>query len=89
MKRFAAWCAVVVCLWAGPPDPKKAGMDAERLALSDPVEKYLPEFRPLKRTWRPITIRDLLTHTAGVNMPEMICNIMSTLDLTLADAVSY
>jgi CubicO group peptidase (beta-lactamase class C family) len=64
-------------------------MEEGRLALSDPVEKYLPEFRPLKRTWRPITIRDLLTHTSGVNTPEMIRNIMSTLDLRLAEAVSY
>ncbi|MGA2328915.1 MAG: serine hydrolase domain-containing protein [Bryobacteraceae bacterium] len=164
MKRFVALCAAAVCLWAAPPDPKKAGMDAEqlalipvrmksfvnqgtlagavtlvarhgvvarldavgyrdlenrepmrsdsifqimsmtkpvtavgvmmlmeegRLALSDPVEKYLPEFLPLKRTWRPFTIRDLLTHTAGVNTPEMIHNIMSTFGATLADAVSY
>jgi CubicO group peptidase (beta-lactamase class C family) len=164
MKRSLALFAAVVCLWAAPPDPKKAGMDAGRLALipvrmksfvdqgtlpgavtlvarhgvvarldavgrqnleekkpmrtdsifqimsmtkpvtavgimmlmeegrlalSEPVEKYLPEFRPLKRTWRPITIRDLLTHTSGVNTPEMIHNIMSTLDLTLAEAVSY
>ncbi|MGC9972279.1 MAG: serine hydrolase domain-containing protein [Bryobacteraceae bacterium] len=164
MKRSLALLAAVVCLLAAPPEPKKPGMDAERLALipvrlksfvdqgtlpgavtlvarhgvvarldavgyrnleekkpmrtdsifqimsmtkpvtavgimmlmeegrlalSDPVEKYLPEFRPLKSTWRPITIRDLLTHTSGVNTPEMIRNIMSTLDLTLAEAVSY
>jgi len=50
-----------------------------RLSLSDPVEKYLPEFKgmwlvesqdgdktlTLKRPSRPITIRDLLTHTSG------------------------
>jgi len=164
MKRSLALLAAVECLLAAPPEPKKPGMDAERLALipvrlksfvdqgtlpgavtlvarhgvvarldavgyrnleekkpmrtdsifqimsmtkpvtavgimmlmeegrlalSDPVEKYLPEFRPLKSTWRPITIRDLLTHTSGVNTPEMIRNIMSTLDLTLAEAVSY
>lgn len=164
MKRSLALLAAVVCLWAAPPDPKRTGMDAQRLALipvrmkafvdqgtlpgavtlvarhgivarldavgyqnfeekkpmrtdsifqimsmtksvtavgimmlmeegrlalSDSVEKYLPEFRPLKRTWRPITIRDLMTHTSGVNTPEMIRNIMSTLDLTLAEAVSY
>ena len=64
-------------------------MEDGRLALSDPVEKYLPEFRQLRSDYRPITIRDLLTHTAGVNTPEIARNIMSTLDLTLAEAVSY
>jgi len=53
-----------------------------RLALTDPVEKHLPEFRglqvisardagggiTLKRPSRLITIRDLLTHTSG--LPE-------------------
>lgn len=35
-----------------------------RVALNDPVSKYLPEFAPKK-----ITLRDMLTHTSG--MPEM------------------
>jgi CubicO group peptidase (beta-lactamase class C family) len=52
------------------------------LALNDPVERYLPEFRGqmmiaskeqdrvvLQKPSRRITIRDLLTHTSG--MPEM------------------
>lgn len=51
-----------------------------KLALTDPVEKHLPEFRnqwmiaerdgdrsrTLKRPQRPITIRDLMTHTSGM-----------------------
>lgn len=50
-----------------------------RLSVADPVEKYLPEFRgmwmiasqskdemSLKRPTRPITIRDLLTHSSGL-----------------------
>src|SRR5882672_5939323 len=50
-----------------------------RLALSDPVEKYLQEFRgmwvidardrstrTLNRPSRPITIHDLMTHTSGM-----------------------
>src|SRR5215216_4280462 len=50
-----------------------------RLLISDPVGKYLPEFREttvavpkqgggyeVVKAKRPITIRDLLTHTAGV-----------------------
>ncbi len=57
-------------------------MEEGRLALSDPVEKHLPEFRSqwmiesqsadgksrtLKRPSRAITIRDLLTHTSGMS----------------------
>src|SRR5882724_5533542 len=55
-------------------------MEEGKLALNDPVEKHLPEFRSqwmiesqdsgksrrLKRPPRPITIRDLLTHTSGM-----------------------
>lgn len=57
-------------------------MEDGLLALTDPVEKHLPEFRgqmmiasqdgdrmTVKKPSRPITIRDLLTHTSG--MPEM------------------
>src|SRR5881628_1950731 len=57
-------------------------MEEGKLALGDPVEKHLPEFRSqwmiesqsadrksraLKRPSRPITIRDLLTHTSGMS----------------------
>lgn len=51
-----------------------------KLSIADPVEKHLPEFRDmrmivsqskeamsLKRPARPITIRDLLTHSSGLN----------------------
>lgn len=57
-------------------------MEDGLLALTDPVQNYLPEFRgqmmiasrdkdsvTLTKPQRPITIRDLLTHTSG--MPEM------------------
>jgi CubicO group peptidase (beta-lactamase class C family) len=50
-----------------------------KLSVEDPVEKYLPEFKGqtlidkkdgdhviLKKPPRPITIRDLLTHTSGL-----------------------
>lgn len=53
--------------------------DEQKLRFSDPVEKYLPEFRQqwmtqeataerrvLVRPSRPITIFDLLTHTSGM-----------------------
>jgi CubicO group peptidase (beta-lactamase class C family) len=54
--------------------------DAGKLNVEDPVEKYLPEFKgqwlikekttntlTLTRPARPITLRDLLTHTAGLS----------------------
>src|SRR5687767_335605 len=47
-----------------------------RLVLNDPVEKYLPEFngqmlrddstKELRRPSRPISVRDLMTHTSGL-----------------------
>ena len=54
-------------------------VDDGKLAFDDPVEKFLPEFRKqwliseqtpdrrvLVRPSRPITLRDLLTHTSGL-----------------------
>lgn len=55
-------------------------LEEGRLRLSDPVEQYVPEFRDqlvvdkregekvltTKTPSRPITIRDLLTHTSGI-----------------------
>lgn len=53
--------------------------DEGKLSVDDPVEKHLPEFKgqwlvseraketlALKRPSRPITLRDLLTHTSGL-----------------------
>ena len=53
--------------------------DDGRLSFNDPVEKYLPEFRDmwvageqtaqqrvLVKAARPITLRDLMTHTSGL-----------------------
>ncbi len=77
-----------------------------KLALNDPVEKHLPEFRgqwmidgaatdktrALKRPPRPITIRDLMTHTSGMltlpppGMGEI--GFYRNMNKTLADAVS-
>jgi CubicO group peptidase (beta-lactamase class C family) len=54
-------------------------LEEGKLRLSDPVSKYLPTFarttvatrsdtgRVIARASRPITIRDLLTHTAGIS----------------------
>lgn len=72
-------------------------MEEGALGLTDPVEKYLPEFRSpwmiaskgdetttLKRPSRPVTIRDLLTHTHGLDEPAL-----PVLDSTLAGNVAY
>jgi len=65
--------------------------DEGKLSVEDPVEKHLPEFKGqwmvaargkdtlmLKRPARPITLRDLLTHTSGianVEPPRPTCSL--------------
>lgn len=71
-----------------------------RLRLHDRVEDHLPEFRgqmviaseengvrTLRRPSRPITIRDLMTHTSGLGPAAPgIGDIMVRMDRTLAEA---
>jgi len=71
-----------------------------KLRLHDPVEDHLPEFRgqmvvvseengvrTLRKPSRPITIRDLMTHTSGVGPAAPgIGDIMVRMDRTLAEA---
>jgi CubicO group peptidase (beta-lactamase class C family) len=77
------------------------------LALSDPVQKFLPGFAQIKlqvkaaeseqgsdlnevrKPPRPITIRDLLTHTSGMGggYPEGFQELFNKRDRTLAEAV--
>ena len=72
------------------------------LSTSDPVEMHLPEFRGqrviveqdearmvLAKPQRPITIRDLLTHTSGMplNPPEGIKELHGSLHKTLNETV--
>jgi CubicO group peptidase (beta-lactamase class C family) len=74
-----------------------------KVALVDPVEKYLPEFRGqqviaergadgsrrLRKPTRPITVRDLLMHTSGMipNPPPGLDGLYQRLDKSLAEAV--
>jgi CubicO group peptidase (beta-lactamase class C family) len=66
-------------------------MEDGRLQLADPVEAYLPDFRPPgvataaregpARSWRldaarPITLHDLLTHSSGLVYGERSSNTM-------------
>jgi len=75
-----------------------------KLALRDPVEQYLPEFRGQRVAAKvgpdsarmstpdhPITIRDLLTHTAGIQdpAPAEIHDYQQLLNVPLADVVRH
>lgn len=76
--------------------------DEGKLAVEDPVEKHLPEFRgqmvvsarsgdtvTLKKSPRPITVRDLLTHTSGLRsaLPEGLADLYVKRNHTLAEGV--
>jgi CubicO group peptidase (beta-lactamase class C family) len=79
-------------------------MEEGRLSLTDPVEKHLPEFAgqmmvagrsaegtvSLKKPSRPITIRDLMTHTSGMpgGLPTGLSDLYRKFDKTLAEAVA-
>ncbi len=66
-------------------------------SLSDPVEKLLPEFRgqmvledgKLRKPSRPITVRDLMTHTSGLptNPPPGIGELHGALHRPLNEVV--
>src|SRR5205823_3264672 len=73
-----------------------------KLKVEDPVEKYLPEFRgqmlvaergretiTLKKPSRPITLRDLLTHTSGLpsGMPPGLSDLYIKRSHTLAEGI--
>ena len=83
-------------------------MEQGELAITDPVEQHLPEFRgmwviaeaqgedgsgserlTLKRPRRPVTIRDLLTHTSGMplNPAPGIGELHGALHKTLNETV--
>jgi CubicO group peptidase (beta-lactamase class C family) len=48
--------------------------DEGKLSVDDPVSKYIPQFKDVRLgdhpPARPITIRDLMTHTAGISSPN-------------------
>jgi CubicO group peptidase (beta-lactamase class C family) len=47
--------------------------DEGKLSIDDPIEKFIPSFKGQKlkdgRSVHPVTIRDVLTHTAGLSRP--------------------
>jgi CubicO group peptidase (beta-lactamase class C family) len=77
--------------------------DRGKLSVEDPVEKYLPEFKGqllidsradgkvvLKAPQRPITIRDLLTHTSGLpgGFPAGLSDLYFKRNYNLAEATA-
>ncbi len=64
-------------------------VDEGRLTLSDPVAKYLPGF-PDVAGWKPVSIRDLLTHTSGLsgNDPKEL-SAVGKYKLNLAEVNPY
>ncbi|HEY2881200.1 MAG TPA: serine hydrolase domain-containing protein, partial [Pirellulales bacterium] len=78
--------------------------DDGKLAITDPVEKYLPEFKgqrvlasndkgsdtqTLVKVSRPITLKDLLTHTSGQpDLPAGLDDLMRTRNRTLSEVVA-
>ena len=73
-------------------------VDEGKVKLDDPVEKYLPEFRgqmllvsqdkdrmALKKPSRPITVRDVLSHTSGLPYMSRVEHKIDT--YPLAEAV--
>lgn len=60
-----------------------------KLGISERVEKYIPEFKGQKGGSRPVTLRDLLTHTSGLptQPPKEIADLYAKMNLPLAEAV--
>jgi CubicO group peptidase (beta-lactamase class C family) len=71
-----------------------------RVVLNDPVEKYLPEFKgqmlrdestkELRKPSRPISVRDLMTHTSGLpgEPRDEFRSLYTRMDRTLAESVA-
>jgi CubicO group peptidase (beta-lactamase class C family) len=76
-------------------------VDDGKLKVDDPVEKHLPEFRGqmlvrergpdrlvLTKPPRPITLRDLLTHTSGLSAyPPGLSDLYRKRDRSLAESI--
>jgi len=78
-------------------------VDEKKLRVDDPVEKHLPEFKgqmmiaergkdslTLKKPARPITVKDLLTHTSGLpgGPPSGLADLYTKRHYTLAEATA-
>ncbi len=64
-------------------------VDEGKVSLDDPASKYIPEFKDATVAGggspaRAVTIRDLMTHTAGVTNPKGLSSLTPTLAETVA-----
>lgn len=73
--------------------------DEGKLSVEDDIAKHIPEFagqmlaepkKELRKPARPVKVRDLLTHTAGLasNYPKDMADVYSKRDRTLAETTA-
>jgi CubicO group peptidase (beta-lactamase class C family) len=75
-------------------------VDEKKLAVDDPVEKHLPEFRGIevaeqgskgvsrRPPSRPVLVRDLLTHTGGIHgLPPDLTDLYAKRNRTLGEVI--
>src|SRR5262249_15309965 len=55
--------------------------------LDAPVQKYLPEFHPINKTNKKITLRQMLSHRSGVVREGPVGNYFDDTQPTLADSL--
>jgi CubicO group peptidase (beta-lactamase class C family) len=74
-------------------------VDEGKLSVEDDVARHLPEFagqmladaktKELRKPARPVKVRDLLTHTAGLaNYPKEMADVYAKRDRTLAETTA-
>lgn len=62
-------------------------VEAGKLNLDAPITKYLPEFRPINPSGKPITLRQLMTHRSGLLREPPLGNYFDPHNLSLAQMV--
>src|SRR5262245_20301380 len=63
-------------------------VESGKLDLDAPVTKYLPEFKPKGQADKPITLRHLMTHRAGLVREPPVGNYFDPVNLSLEKMVA-
>lgn len=63
-------------------------VEAGRLDLDEPVQTYLPEFRPRNPYEQPITLRQLMAHQSGLVRESPVGNYFDPTEPTLAATIA-